>query len=83
MANQRQHEAKRLRQAAQQAEMDAVAAFKRAYPIRSEIAWTYMSSTLQHGWVALHSYGDRVMVENAATGKSYWITHSRVLDLIR
>lgn len=83
MTTQRQHEAKRLRRAVEQAEQDALDAFRRAYPITAEIAWTHMSNTIQHGWVQLHGHGDRVLVQNEATGRSYWITHSRVLDLIR
>lgn len=83
MGTQRQHEAKRLRRAADQAERDALDAFRRAYPVAAEIAWTFMSDVTHHGWVQLHGHGDRVKVQNEATGRSYWIPHSRVLDLIR
>lgn len=82
MTTQRQHEAKRLRRAADQAEQDALDAFRRAYPIGAEIAWTYTSNAIQHGHVVRHAYGSRVEVSNPATGKVYWIHHFHVLRLI-
>lgn len=70
-----------LRDNARHAQATFENAFQREYPIGSNIIWARGVNSC-NGHVVRFLYGQRLMIENAKTGKVYAISYSDVLNAL-
>ncbi len=50
------------------------------WPVGTPIKWSRNYGRAHTGWVVSHSKSDRIKVENADTGKEYWIHAYNIRD---
>ena len=61
------------------ADAELAAELKLTCPIKAFVYWKW-SGRMYEGTVILHSYGDRIKVQNALTGKKRWIRAYNLLN---
>jgi len=71
--------ARQARTAAREAEQQAVALFRAAFPVGAPVSWK-RGAHVQRGWVYAHGYGDSLTVRNTRTGRTLKVSHYDVFE---